>query len=212
MQTGLYALRFDGLLPRIRSSLLFPADGDTVVPPSPVTFRWRQAASQPEDPHYYELHIVGPGIDSLFATRDTSCLVSVLPGFQSGQNYFWHVRIKDEFTEVTSQDTFSFVYGAGSLGASTMTETPPRFLLAQNYPNPFNPNTKIVFAVGSRGPVSLKVYDMLGREVATLVDEVKGVGEYEASFDASHLSGGVYLCRMTAAEGFGDTRKLLLLK
>ncbi|MFN0157186.1 MAG: LVIVD repeat-containing protein [Bacteroidota bacterium] len=108
-QTGLYVFTFSGLQPRIRSPLLLPADEGVTVHGSPMTFRWRQAASQVEDPHYYQLHLWGQGIDTLVKTRDTSLTLSSLPSLEVGENYSWHVWIKDEFTSVSSQDTFSFV-------------------------------------------------------------------------------------------------------
>jgi photosystem II stability/assembly factor-like uncharacterized protein len=93
--------------------------------------------------------------------------------------------------------------------------------LQQNYPNPFNPTTTIRFTIagvvalsGSEGPatkVRLAVYDLLGREVAVLVDEKKELGSYEVQFDGSRLSSGVYFYRMLAGD-FVQTRKLLLLR
>jgi len=85
------------------------------------------------------------------------------------------------------------------------------FSLSQNYPNPFNPSTVISYRLPVIGFVTLKVYDILGREVATLVNEEKPAGEYEVEFDGSNLPSGVYLYRLTAGE-FRDTKKLLLLK
>ena len=78
-------------------------------------------------------------------------------------------------------------------------ETPTSFSLTQNYPNPFNPITKIQFSVpaGIRHVVSLQVFDILGQLVATLVDEPKAAGEYSVSFDASNLSSGVYIYRLS---------------
>ena len=101
--------------------------------------------------------------------------------------------------------------------------TPPRaavpqsFALEQNYPNPFNPVTIIKYTIGvasGQGQVAsvkLVVHDLLGREVATLVNERKAPGSYEVSFDASGLASGVYLCRMTAGD-FVGTRKMILLR
>jgi photosystem II stability/assembly factor-like uncharacterized protein len=88
---------------------------------------------------------------------------------------------------------------------------PERFMLMQNYPNPFNPSTRIVYRVGSRESVSLRVYDVLGREVATLVNEVKQPGSYEVSWVASGFASGVYLYRLQAGN-YIDTKKLILLK
>ena len=68
--------------------------------------------------------------------------------------------------------------------------------LSQNYPNPFNPVTRIEFDISNAGRVSLLVFDILGREVAVLVNEDLAAGRYERPFDASGLSSGVYLCRL----------------
>jgi hypothetical protein len=90
-------------------------------------------------------------------------------------------------------------------------ETPTSFLLFQNYPNPFNPNTRIGFDIRSSGFVSLKVFDELGREVRTLVDEHLKPGSYETMFDAHGLGSGVYFYRLEAGR-FVDTKKLVLMK
>jgi photosystem II stability/assembly factor-like uncharacterized protein len=85
------------------------------------------------------------------------------------------------------------------------------FALHQNYPNPFNPTTTIKYSVKEAGTVTLKVYDILGKEITTLVNETKPPGEYTATFDASLLSSGIYFYTMQAG-GFIATNKLLLLK
>lgn len=86
-----------------------------------------------------------------------------------------------------------------------------QFGLRQNYPNPFNPTTKIQYSIVNRQLTIVKVYDVLGQEVATLVNEVKGPGTYTVEFDGSNLASGVYLYRIQAGT-FVRTRKLLLLK
>ena len=88
---------------------------------------------------------------------------------------------------------------------------PGSFKLSQNYPNPFNPTTVISFQLPVVRNVRLVVYDLIGREVATLVNEVKQPGTYSVEFDGSKLSSGVYLCRFDAGS-FSETRKLVLLK
>ncbi len=85
------------------------------------------------------------------------------------------------------------------------------FELKQNYPNPFNPATKIKYQLASSGIVSLKVYDILGREVATLVNETKSAGNYEANFNAANLSSGIYLYKIQAGN-FTESKKMILLK
>ena len=88
---------------------------------------------------------------------------------------------------------------------------PTEFSLKQNYPNPFNPSSKIKYNVSSLSFISLKVYDLLGKEIATLVNEEKTPGEYEVEFDALGLPSGIYFYQLTA-EGISDVKKLVLLK
>lgn len=88
---------------------------------------------------------------------------------------------------------------------------PDKFLLYQNYPNPFNPSTVVRFSLPVASQVSLKVYDVMGREVQTLVNERVQAGSYEVKFDGSNLNSGVYFYRIITDE-FNDTRRMLLLK
>lgn len=92
-----------------------------------------------------------------------------------------------------------------------MFDIPKDFVLHQNYPNPFNPSTTIKFAVPKSSLVNIKVYDLTGQEVASLVNEVKEAGTYEIKFDAQGLASGVYILRMTA-DNFSSVRKLNILK
>ena len=85
------------------------------------------------------------------------------------------------------------------------------YLLTQNYPNPFNPVTKIIYSLPKQDFVTLKVYDMLGKVIATLVNEEKSAGIYEVEFDGSNLSSGVYFYEIQAGNFF-ETKKLMLLK
>jgi uncharacterized delta-60 repeat protein len=88
---------------------------------------------------------------------------------------------------------------------------PTAYALRANYPNPFNPVTMIGYDVGRTGPVSLRIFDLLGREVATLVQGTIPAGSYTVTWDAGNLPSGLYLCRMDAGE-FVQTRKMVLLK
>ena len=88
---------------------------------------------------------------------------------------------------------------------------PVEFNLTQNYPNPFNPTTAISYSVANKSTVQLKVYNMLGAEVATLVNEVKEAGKYNVTFDASELTSGVYLYKLTDGNSV-SVKKLMLLK
>jgi len=89
--------------------------------------------------------------------------------------------------------------------------TPTEFTLSQNYPNPFNPSTTIEYSIATEGIVELKVYSMLGEEVATLVNEVKQAGSYTTDFNASNLPSGMYIYTIQS-EGFSLSKKLLLIK
>jgi hypothetical protein len=93
----------------------------------------------------------------------------------------------------------------------TKTDVPLKFNLSQNYPNPFNPNTSIQYAIDSRQIVTLNVFDLLGRKIATLVNEGKPAGTYKVIWDASHLSSGVYYYQLKAGN-FISTKKMILLK
>ncbi|MBI5470742.1 MAG: T9SS type A sorting domain-containing protein [Ignavibacteriae bacterium] len=101
--------------------------------------------------------------------------------------------------------------GLPSAVREVASEIPNGFSLEQNYPNPFNPSTRIAFAVQVSGFTSLRVYDVLGKEVATLVNENLNAGSYETTFDASGLASGVYFYRLEAG-AFSLTKRLMLLR
>ena len=90
--------------------------------------------------------------------------------------------------------------------------TPAKFSLSQNYPNPFNPTTTISFSVPQKSFVTLKVYNILGKEVATLVNGVKEAGSYNINFDASRFSSGVYFYNLITGSGKNYVKKMILLK
>jgi len=85
------------------------------------------------------------------------------------------------------------------------------FALGQNYPNPFNPSTVIRYQVSASGNVELKVFDVLGKEVATLVNEIQSAGTYSRTFNAANLPSGLYIYTLKAGSNV-QTKKMLLLK
>jgi hypothetical protein len=96
-------------------------------------------------------------------------------------------------------------------------ETPKEFALHQNYPNPFNPTTDIRFDIPEAGFVSLRIFDLLGREVSVLVQELRGAGRSHATWNAANAPSGIYYARMTATSPTGEllfqsTKKLVLAK
>jgi len=98
---------------------------------------------------------------------------------------------------------------------SAIDETPHAVInsyeLYQNYPNPFNPTTRIQYSIGSRKFISLKVYDLLGKEIETLVNEDEPAGEYAVEFDASNLASGIYFYQLEAGN-FKQVRKMILMR
>ena len=92
------------------------------------------------------------------------------------------------------------------------TELPREFTLSQNYPNPFNPSTKIQYALPVASNVTLKVFNILGQEVMTLVkNELRNSGLHKVTFDARSLPSGIYIYRLQS-DGFIDAKKMILLK
>jgi hypothetical protein len=90
-------------------------------------------------------------------------------------------------------------------------EIPESYSLMQNYPNPFNPTTVIKWSLKEAAFVTLKIYDVMGREVGTYVNEKLNIGIYETTFDGSDLSSGVYYYKLQAGN-FTDTKKMMLIK
>ncbi len=88
---------------------------------------------------------------------------------------------------------------------------PNYYSLAQNYPNPFNPATKITYTLPKSGNVELRVYDLIGREVAVLVNELKQPGIHTVDFNASRLASGIYFYRIKSGD-FSDVKKMILVK
>jgi hypothetical protein len=125
--------------------------------------------------------------------------------------YYWRVRARND----GGYSTFSQVRVFSTIGTTSIDQLginiPTEYSLSPNYPNPFNPTTTIRFELPHTSKVSLKVYDVLGQEAVTLVDEVKSAGVYEVKFNAVSLSSGMYVYRIRAGD-FVQTRKLLLLR
>jgi hypothetical protein len=93
----------------------------------------------------------------------------------------------------------------------TSNEIPETNTLLQNYPNPFNPVTVIRYSLHRNQEVSLKIFDVLGKEVATLVNQIQNAGFYEVDFDGKGFSGGIYFYRLAAGD-YTDSKRMVLLK
>lgn len=127
-----------------------------------------------------------------------------------------HINLDPHMLSATVIDSFG-VMGTHELQDVVLgikeisSNTPENYSLLQNYPNPFNPSTMIRFSLKETGIVSLKVYNVLGQLVTTLVNEQKSAGTYEYSFDASNMSSGIYFYTIKAGD-FTATRKMILMK
>lgn len=120
----------------------------------------------------------------------------------------------EDGTKMIYEVLFSFVSAIkddSKEGSGNKINHPSKFGLMQNFPNPFNPSTAITYQVAAYGKVSIKAYDLLGSEVATLVNEDKATGSYTASFNGENLVNGVYFIMMNAA-GFSGIKKIVLMK
>lgn len=180
------------------------------------------------------------GIDAVFAAHDHSYeriivdgLVYFVDGLGGKSKYNFgnpvpgsQVRYNDNYGAMlveTYSDSINFKFiniNSDLIDSYTIYSNPTNvdpeinissYSLEQNYPNPFNPSTTIKYNIIEKGLVSIKIYNTLGSEVATLVEEVKPAGTYTANFNASNLSSGVYFYQLKAGK-FVQTKKMLMLK
>lgn len=167
-------------------------------------------------------------VDGLTDTSSTAA------GLEEGNKYFWRVRGDTESYEGPKSEIWNFTTEL-TTGISSSEEIPEEFSLGQNYPNPFNPVTTIKYSISSKvisNPnnvsgeksseifpysrndivfVNLKIYNILGHEVATIVDKQQKPDIYEVRFDATNLPSGIYFYRIKAGK-FSETRKMILLR
>ncbi len=112
---------------------------------------------------------------------------------------------------ITSYDTLiTFTLGVSS-GIQQVNSIASEFKLMQNYPNPFNPETKIKFSIKESGFVTLKIYDILGKEISSLVNEELKSGEYETKWNADKFSSGIYFCKIVSGK-YSDIKKMMVVK
>ncbi|MEX2656871.1 MAG: T9SS type A sorting domain-containing protein [Balneolales bacterium] len=188
-----------------------------------VSLSWDSRGYDPD----YHVQVAG---DSLFASPVIDLAnhgeneLAINEGLEAYTRYFWRIRgSKDSGFGAWSQ-TWNFTTGEAT-SVDEDASVPGRFALHQNYPNPFNPATVIRYDLPEAGEVRLEVFDLLGRRVATLVNETRPSGRYDVTFDASRLSSGVYIYRLQAgpsgmqgegsgsqAAGFTETRQMLFVK
>ena len=178
-------------------------------------------------------HWVGSGAGFVYfsgpftiAPNDTQwVMMAVIPGWGSSNlNSITQMRKKAELLRSLPYDSLAFgtmSYPITDVEDEGQITTPKEFSLSQNYPNPFNPNTTIRFTISDLRFTTLKIYDVLGNEIATLVNEELPAGEYEVEFSAKggtafggnalNLPSGIYFYQLRAGS-FIQTKKMILLK
>ncbi len=182
---------------------------------------WAVSSGFPTDASVFALAAVGEGL--VVAGTDLSPLW-IYASFNNGASFS---PFSEGLSEVASVEVIAsneiFIFAGtnyqgvwrrlrpGVVNIDDELNAPHSFYLSQNYPNPFNPTTKISFTIPRTGFVTLKVYDVLGNEVATLVSEEKPSGEYEVEFSGNGLTSGIYFYQIKS-ENFIETKKMILLK
>lgn len=192
--------------------LISPADFSTFALDT-LVFRWRSTQPAIEK---YSLEIADDSLmaNILFDLRTSDTTRAIGNNVLLPKPHWWRVRAKN----AAGWGPYSGIRKLIIVitGIKSGDPVPTQFALSQNYPNPFNPTTNIRFALASRAQVSLKVFDILGREVVTLLAKELAAGEYVSQFDASALPSGVYYYRLEAVSNdggtFRDVKKLLLIK
>ena len=155
---------------------------------------------------YQSLTIAGSGNMPLTAAATVSGTLTLTSG--NLDNSVYQVTVSGSIVKTGGTTSRNPIVTGVEESTSSVPES---YALHQNYPNPFNPSTNFTYQVAREGHVSLKVYDALGKEVASLVNEVKQAGTYGATWNAAGFGSGIYFCKMQAGS-FMETRKLILMK
>ncbi len=143
-------------------------------------------------------------IDTTVTDTTLASTIILLPN----KKYYWHVNAQNNYGTSYWSSGFGFQTTVTSVDDENI---PTEFSLKQNYPNPFNPTTIISYQLPISSHVTLKVFDLLGREVAVLVNEEKSPGNYEVKFNGSNLASGIYFYRLNAGQ-YSQMKKMILLK
>jgi hypothetical protein len=173
------------------------------------------------------LHV--PAVYTILGTVPTNFFDTTVTGKilkEDFESTYWNYIWTEEFGKLSKKNALGeteyllrgcvidgIVYGDTNFAALSVNSDIPEstYELFDNYPNPFNPTTTIKYQIAEIGFVTLKVYDVLGNDIATLVDEDKPAGSYEVEFDGANLTSGIYFYQIRA-ENFIETKKMVMLK
>lgn len=203
--------------------LYTPAHRDTLAlfyPPKEITFAWGTSQDVDEgDSVRYIFKLMGGAIDTTISNlNDTTLTLDIMSALAPATSYEWFVQATDGIVAVSS-DTFLFVTSAIVLTIDAHSDLIPKeFALYQNYPNPFNLMTIIRYQLPVTSKVTLSIYNVLGRVVATPVDEVQDAGYKSVEWNTVNLPSSVYFLRMVAepddnkAQAYSQVRKLVMIK
>lgn len=190
---------------------------DAAVPVDPShIYEWHHIAGT-YDREYIRLYVDGVLVDS--TAHDQQIALSDHPvcigwnADESAADRYFAGQIDEAmiYNVALSSDQIRQLYDIKSAVMEKRTLA-NEFTLQQNYPNPFNPTTSISYTIPANLPVSLKVYDMLGKEVATLVDAQQSIGTHTVEFNAAELSSGLYVYKLQAGELLTQVRKMMVIK
>lgn len=207
-------------------SKIDPKGGDSVYIAARVRNLGLQAVTSPFTVRFYNGHPNGGGIQIAETTIDTTIAARGyrnvrVPWYIPINQVIGNLRIYaviDQENSITNEVHennnigWAPAIGYGSIvGVETELPVPEEFVLYQSYPNPFNPTTTIKYSIPYSGVVNIKVFDILGREVAVLLNEYKSAGTYSIEFNANQFASGVYFYQLNTGS-FVETKKMLLMK
>ncbi len=189
--------------------LLVSPEPGTDKTPLDTTIVWSQTSNSTSHQIQFSTSTLFDPLYVLIDTvmQDTSLRVSDLASYKI---YYWRVRAVNEYGASKWSDIWAFRTDNVS-SIEDLNNVPLTYSLGQNYPNPFNPVTTIPFSIANSEQVTLKIYDILGRTIVTLVDNYLAAGMYNYSFDASHLPSGLYMYQITTPS-FRMNKKMVVIK
>jgi hypothetical protein len=196
-------------------SLIKPSNDELItlsIPKKAIKFSWNRSIDPDEDDTVkYSLTITGPGYNlNKEKLKDTSILLDIMADLNPGKTYSWKVTATDGKNNI-STSTLNFITAENTAEIVTEKEILKVFNLNQNFPNPFNPSTMISFQLPAECQVILKVYDIIGKEVYTIINRPMEAGEHSITFEPQGIPGGIYFYKLQAGN-YTAMRKMIYLR